>query len=55
MSKPKRGNNIKGSQSWRGTCPSCGRVRVRLQWEKVTGTKADGKPNTIMVCKHCGD
>ena len=48
MSKQKRGKYIKTLQNWRGTCPICGRKRVKLVW-----TKKDENGKTINVCKHC--
>jgi len=46
--KTKRGNEIKKTPNWRGTCPSCSRTGVKLLWTKVDGEK------NIKVCKHCG-
>ena len=34
MSKQKRGKYIKTLPNWRGTCPICGRKRVKLVWSK---------------------
>lgn len=50
MPKPKRGKNIKSIQDWRGTCPACGRTRVKLLWVKLN--KENNKEN---VCKRCGN
>ena len=46
--KTKRGNAIKSTPGWRGTCPSCRRTGVKLMWTKVDGE------NSLKVCKHCG-
>lgn len=48
MGKQKRGKIIKTIAGWRGTCPSCGRKRVRLVW-----TKKNDQGNTINICKIC--
>lgn len=48
MGKQKRGKIIKRVPGWRGTCPICGRPRVRLAWTKKT---EDGKVQNI--CKIC--
>ena len=48
MSKQKRGKYIKTLPNWRGTCPICGRKRVKLVWRKT-----DENGNTINVCKKC--
>lgn len=48
MSKQRRGKYIKTIAGWRGTCPLCGRQRVKLVWSKKN---AEGK--SINVCKHC--
>ena len=47
--KPNRGKELKRNKpgTWRGTCPLCGRPRVRKIWTVISG---DG---TITVCKHC--
>jgi len=50
MGKQKRGKVIKKIIGWRGTCPLCGRKRVRLVWSKKD---ADG--NTINICKLCSN
>ena len=34
MSKQRRGKYIKTIPNWRGTCPICGRKRVKLVWIK---------------------
>ena len=47
MSKQKRGKYIKTLPNWRGTCPICGRKRVKLVW-----TKKDEEGNTINICKN---
>ena len=49
MAKNKRGKNIKKTENWRGTCPSCNRKRVKLLWKKVEGE------TTLNVCKKCGN
>ncbi|MCL1858217.1 MAG: hypothetical protein FWF92_03170 [Oscillospiraceae bacterium] len=46
--KTKRGNAIKSTPNWRGTCPSCKRTGVKLLWTKVEGE------SSLKVCKHCG-
>lgn len=48
MAKTKRGKNIKSIEGWRGTCPICGRTRVKLLWTNVT---ADGEK--VTCCKKC--
>lgn len=48
MPKPKRGSNAKKIPNWRGTCPVCGRKRVRILYTAVN----NGQP--INVCKRCG-
>ncbi|MDU1411383.1 MAG: hypothetical protein E6929_01100 [Clostridium sp.] len=48
MGKQKRGKIIKTISGWRGTCPICGRKRVRLVW---TMKNSDGK--LINICKIC--
>ena len=49
MVKPKRGKNIKKISNWRGSCPSCGRIGVKLLWDKYNDNNEQ-----IKVCKHCG-
>lgn len=48
MAKQRRGKYIKMTPGWRGTCPLCGRKRVKLVW---TGKDATG--NKINICKLC--
>ena len=48
MGKQRRGKIIKKIAGWRGTCPNCGRPRVRLVWGKKN---EDGKVTNI--CKLC--
>jgi hypothetical protein len=48
MPKLKRGKNAKKIPNWRGTCPLCGRKRVRILWTAIIDGKA------ITVCKRCG-
>jgi hypothetical protein len=48
MAKAKRGKNVKKIPGWRGQCPVCKRIRVKLLW---TGTK---DAVSINVCKKCG-
>ena len=48
MSKQKRGKAIKTQENWRGTCPLCGRTRVKLVWQ---GKDEEGKK--INICKLC--
>ena len=48
MSKQKRGKYIKTLPNWRGTCPICGRKRVKL-----VRNKKDENCNTIKVSKKC--
>lgn len=48
MGKQKRGKVIKSIKGWRGTCPICGRKRVRLVW-----TKKDSQGKIINICKIC--
>lgn len=43
MAKNRRGKLIKATPGWRGTCPVCGRPRVKLVWEK----------NKVKMCKLC--
>ena len=49
MSKPMRGRTIRRNVGFRGTCPVCGRKRVKIVWTKVLedGTKSK-------CCKRCG-
>jgi len=48
MGKQRRGKIIKKISGWRGTCPLCGRKRVKLVWTKKC---EDGK--VINICKLC--
>lgn len=48
MGKQRRGKIIKKTPGWRGTCPICGRPRLRLVWTKKN---EDGK--VINICKLC--
>lgn len=48
MGKQRRGKVIKKIVGWRGTCPLCGRKRVKLVWTKKC---EDGK--VINICKLC--
>ena len=48
MSKPKRGSNAKKIPNWRGTCPACGRTRVKLLWTRIKEDKSQQS-----VCKRC--
>lgn len=48
MPKPRRGSNARKIPDWRGTCPKCGRKRVKVLWTALV----DGHP--LRVCKHCG-
>ncbi len=48
MGKQRRGKVIKKVEGWRGTCPVCGRPRVKLVWSKKT---TEGK--TLNICKLC--
>ncbi|MEG0306759.1 MAG: hypothetical protein RR636_02365 [Clostridium sp.] len=50
MGKQKRGKVIKSIVGWRGTCPLCGRKRVRLVW-----SKKDVAGKTINICKICSN
>jgi len=49
MSKAFRGKTIRRNSGFRGTCPICGRTRVKIVWTKVMedGTKS-------VCCKLCG-
>lgn len=47
MAKQKRGKALKLEKSWRGTCPICGRKRVKLAWRE-TGANGNQK-----ICKIC--
>lgn len=49
MSKAFRGKVIRRNKDFRGTCPICGRTRVKVVWTKVLedGTKS-------CCCKLCG-
>ena len=44
-----RGKAIRRNAGFRGTCPICGRTRVKLVWTKVL---EDGKKSSC--CKICG-
>lgn len=48
MSKQRRGKYIKTIPGWRGTCPLCGRKRVKLVWIK----KGENGKN-LNICKLC--
>ena len=48
MTKTERGKNIKKIPNWRGTCPICGRKRVKLAW-----SAKDSAGNKVNVCKLC--
>lgn len=48
MGKQRRGKIIKKIAGWRGTCPVCGRPRVRLVW-----TKKNDEGKVINICKLC--
>ena len=48
MSKQRRGKYIKTIPNWRGTCPICGRKRVKL-----VCIKKDEKGNILNICKRC--
>jgi len=48
MAKPKRGRSIKKTPGWRGVCPACSRMGVKLLWSKTV----DGE--TLKTCKRCG-
>ena len=49
MAKPNRGIELKRNKPgvWRGTCPLCGKQRVRKIWNVVNGAE------TLTVCKLC--
>lgn len=47
MAKNKRGHWVKKEKNWRGTCPICNRIRVKLLWDK----KVDDQK--LKVCKAC--
>lgn len=48
MGKQRRGKIIKKNAGWRGTCPVCGRPRLRLAW-----TNKDDEGKIINICKLC--
>ena len=49
MSKTHRGKGIRSLQAHgRGTCPACGRTRIKLLYEH-TGPDC----RTVKVCKNC--
>lgn len=48
MAKTKRGKNIKNIANWRGGCPICKRIGVKLLWDKLSDN------GVIKVCKICG-
>ena len=49
MAKQRRGKYLKATTpDWRGTCPICGRKRVKLAW-----TANDSAGNKVNVCKLC--
>jgi len=46
--KPYRGSYVKKTiPNWRGTCPICGRTRVKILWTAVQGE------GNVKVCKAC--
>lgn len=47
MAKSKRGKVIKAEGNWRGTCPTCGRARVKIVWPE-SSTRGARK-----ICKAC--
>ena len=47
MPKTKRGKVVKNISGWRGTCPVCGRTRVKLLWT----AQKDG--SEVKSCKAC--
>lgn len=47
MAKQKRGKVLKLEKNWRGTCPLCGRTRVKIAWPE-TNTRG-----SRMICKAC--
>ena len=47
MAKNKRGPWAKKEKDWRGTCPICGRPRVKVLWESGSGKER------VKVCKQC--
>ena len=47
MAKTKRGKVLKLEKNWRGTCPACGKARVKLAWPQ---SNEKGAKN---VCKAC--
>ena len=47
MAKQKRGKALKLEKNWRGTCPLCGRTRVKLAWPET------GERNARKICKAC--
>lgn len=47
MAKQKRGKALKLEKGWRGTCPICGRPRVKLAWAE-NNTRGARK-----ICKAC--
>ena len=47
MAKQKRGKALKSEKNWRGTCPLCGRPRVKLAWPEKGGR------DSRMICKAC--
>jgi len=49
MPKPKRGKLVKKLAGWRGTCPVCKRIGVKLLWAKTEGE------DQLKTCKVCGD
>lgn len=49
MAKQRRGKYLKAvTPNWRGTCPICGRKRVKLAWQGK-----DKDDNKINICKLC--
>jgi len=47
MPKPLRGKNAKRIPNWRGTCPLCGRTRVKVLWNVIQNGAA------VKTCKRC--
>lgn len=47
MAKSKRGKMLKAEGNWRGTCPICGKKRVKLAWANGSGREAQ------KICKVC--
>jgi hypothetical protein len=49
MAKQKRGKGIKSIPNWRGVCRLCGRIGVKLLWEKLIHEEK------IKCCKRCSN